>query len=164
MSNFVRVEVRRYLLYGYAIFPIFDVSLGYHQIKLSSKDYLDDAYTHGVSSEYTFMSFDLTNTSASFMQNMSSSLEYLDKFVIEPLNDILISSMFKEVHIEQLALILESFENHPCVITKYVFWMLEVTFSGSRAFAERCRRGSESSSLCFPRESSQVGHACAEYS
>jgi hypothetical protein len=70
-------------------------------------------------------------------------LEYLDKFVIEPINDILISSMSKEVHIEQVALMLETFENHLCVIMKYVFWMLEVTFSGSCAFAERCRRGSE---------------------
>jgi hypothetical protein len=74
---------------------------------------------------------------------MSFSLEYLDKFVIEPIDDILISSMFKEIHIEQLALILETFENHLCVITKYLFWMLEVTFSGSRALVERCRRGFE---------------------
>jgi hypothetical protein len=107
MSSVVCVEVRKYLLCGYAIFPIFDLSLGYRQIKLSSKDYLDDVYTHGVSSEYTFMSFGLTNTSASFMQNMSSSLEYLDKFVVEPIDDILISSMLKEIHIEKLALILE---------------------------------------------------------
>jgi uncharacterized protein involved in copper resistance len=63
MSSGVCVEVRKYLLYGYAIFPIFDLSLGYRQIKLSSKDYLDDVYTHGVSSEYTFMSFGLTNIS-----------------------------------------------------------------------------------------------------
>jgi hypothetical protein len=86
------------------------------------------------------------------MQNMSSSLEYLDKFVIEPIDDIPIFSKFKEVHIEQLALILETFENHLCVIMKYVFWMLEVTFSGSRALAERCRRGSELSSLLFSSE------------
>ena len=43
---------------------IFDLSLGYRQIKLSFKYYLVDAYTHGVSSEYTFMSFGLTNISA----------------------------------------------------------------------------------------------------
>jgi hypothetical protein len=40
------------------------LSLGYRQTKLSSKDYLDDVYNHGVSSEYTFMSFGLTNISA----------------------------------------------------------------------------------------------------
>jgi hypothetical protein len=123
--------------------PIFDLSLGYRQIKLSSKDYLDDVYTHGVSSEYTFMSFGLTNISASSMQHMSPSLECSDNFVIEPIDDILISSMLKEIHIEQLALILGTFENHLFVIMKYVFWMLEVTFSGSRALVERCRRGFE---------------------
>ena len=122
---------------------IFDLSLGYHQIKFSSEDYLEDVHTHGVSLEYIFMSFGLTNTFASFMQHVSPSLEYLDKFVVEPIDDILIFSMSKEVHIEQLALMLETFKNHLCVITKYVFWMLEVTFSGSCAFAERCRRGSE---------------------
>ena len=95
---------------------------------------------------------------------MSPSLEYFDKFVIEPVDDILISSIFKEIHSEQLALILETFENHLCVIMKYVFWMSEVTFSGSRAFAERWHHGSESGSLCFSRESSQVSYACAEYS
>ena len=109
------------------------------------------------------MSFGLTNISCSFMQNMSSSLEYLDKFVIEPIDDILISSMLKEIHIGQVALMLESFENNLCVIMKYVFWMLVVTFSGSHAFAERCLRGSESSSLYFPWESWQVGQACVNY-
>jgi hypothetical protein len=47
-------------------------------------------------------------------------LEYLDKLVVEPIDDILISSMSKEVHIEQ-ALMLETFKNHLCVTTKYVF-------------------------------------------
>jgi hypothetical protein len=139
MSSFVRVEVRKYLLYGYANFPIFDLSLGYRQIKFSSEDYLEDVHTHGVSLEY-FVSLGLSNTFASFMQHVNLSLEYLDKFVVEPIDDILIFSMFKEVHIEQLALMLETFKNHLCVITKYVFWMLEVTFSDSRAIAERCRR------------------------
>jgi hypothetical protein len=144
MSSFVCVEVRKYLLYGYAIFSqIFDLSLGYHQIKLSSEDYLDDVYTHGVSLEYIFMSFALTNTFALFMQHMSPSSWNLDKIVVEPIEDILILPLSKEVHIEHLALMLETFKNYLCVITKYVFWMLEVTFSGSRAFAERCRRGSE---------------------
>ena len=99
--------------------------------------------THGVLPEYIFMSFGLTNTFALFVQHVSLSLEYLDKFVVEPIDDILIFSMSKEVHIEELALMLETFKNHLCVIMKYVFWMLEVTFPSSRAIAERCRRESE---------------------
>jgi hypothetical protein len=89
------------------------------------------------------MSFALTNTFALFMQHMSPSSWNLDKIVVEPIEDILILPLSKEVHIEHLALMLETFKNYLCVITKYVFWMLEVTFSGSRAFVERCRRVSE---------------------
>jgi hypothetical protein len=56
-------------------------------------------------------------------------LEHLNKLVVEPIDDILIFSMFKEIHTGHLALMLETFENHLCVITKYVFWMLEVNIS-----------------------------------
>ena len=73
----------------------------------------------------------------------------LDKFVVEPINDILIFSMLDKIHIEQLALMLEIFEIHLRVISKYVFWMLEVTFSDSRANGERCRRGFKKSYLPF---------------
>ena len=70
-------------------------------------------------------------------------LEYLDKFVVEPINYLLILSMLEEVHIGYWALALETCSNQLCAITKFVFWKLEVTFSGSRAIAERCRCGSE---------------------
>ena len=70
-------------------------------------------------------------------------LEYLNKLVVEPIDNILIASASEEDHYEPLEIILETFENHLCVITKFVFWMLEVTSSGSRAFAERCRRESK---------------------
>jgi hypothetical protein len=60
---------------------------------------------------------------------------------------------------------LETCENHLCVITKYEFWMLEVTFS--LWFTCNCWKMSpwiqEEFSL-FPRESSRIGHACANYS
>jgi hypothetical protein len=80
-------------------YQFFDLSLDYRQIKLSSEDYLDDIFfTNGVSPEYIFKSFGLTNTFASFIQNVSLSLEYLDKFVVEPIDDILTFSMSKEVH------------------------------------------------------------------
>jgi hypothetical protein len=56
-------------------------------------------------------------------------LERLNKLVVEPIDDILIFSMFEDIHIGRLALMLETYENHLCVIMKYEFWMLEVTFS-----------------------------------
>jgi hypothetical protein len=80
ISSFVRVEARWYLLLGYAILPIFDLSLGYCQIKLSPMDNLDEL----------------------------AFLEYLEKIVIEPIDDILIFSMFEDIHIGHLALMLEN--------------------------------------------------------
>ena len=76
-------------------------------------------------------------------------MECLDKFVVEPIDDILIFSMLDLIHMEHLALMFETFENLLRVISKYVFWMLEVTFFGSRATIERCRRGFEKSYLPF---------------
>ena len=70
-------------------------------------------------------------------------MEYLDKFVVEPIDDILIFSMLDKIHIESLALMLESFENRLRVISKYMFWMLEVTFSYPCAIIERGRHGFE---------------------
>jgi hypothetical protein len=47
-----------------------------------------------------------------------------------------------------LAIMLETCENHLCVIMKYVFWMLEVNFSSdSRAIAEICHREIENNFL-----------------
>jgi hypothetical protein len=68
-------------------------------------------------------------------------LEYLDKLVVKPIDDILIFSMFEGVHVEQSALVLETFENQLRVTMKHVFWLLEESFPSSRAFAERCCRG-----------------------
>ena len=70
-------------------------------------------------------------------------MEYLGKCVIEPIDDILIFFLVEEVHVEHLALMLETFKNHLRVITKIVFWMFEVTYFGSRAYGESCRRESE---------------------
>jgi hypothetical protein len=73
-------------------------------------------------------------------------LEHLNTFVVEPIDDILIFSMFEEIYIGHLALMLETCENHLCVIMKYVFWMFEVTsLPDSRAIVERCRREIEKS-------------------
>jgi hypothetical protein len=55
-------------------------------------------------------------------------LEHLNKLVVEPIDDILIFSMFEDIHIGHLAIMLETCENHLCVIMKYVFLMLEVIF------------------------------------
>jgi hypothetical protein len=103
--------------------------LGYRQIKLSPKDYLDGVSNCGVSLEYTFMSFGLTNTFALFLQHMSPlSWSIQISLLLSPSMTFLFLPV-EDIHIGYLALMLETFENHLCVIMKYEFWMLEVTFS-----------------------------------
>ena len=63
-------------------------------------------------------------------------MECVDKFVVDPINVILILSMIDKIRVELLALMLENFENRLQVISKYVFWMLEVTFPDPCAIVE----------------------------
>ena len=69
--------------------PTFDLNLGYRQIKLRPKDYLDGVSTRGVSHEYIFMSLGLTNTFAVFIQHMNYLYGVFHKLVVEPIDDIL---------------------------------------------------------------------------
>jgi hypothetical protein len=58
--------------------------------------------------EYTVMPFGLTNASAYFMYLMNKVfMEYLDKFVVVFIDDILVYSRSEEVHEEHLRLALQ---------------------------------------------------------
>jgi hypothetical protein len=57
--------------------------------------------------EYTMMSFRLTNASAYFMYLMNKVfMEYLDKFIVVFIDDILFYSRSEEEHEEHLRLVL----------------------------------------------------------
>ncbi|WVZ53866.1 LOW QUALITY PROTEIN: hypothetical protein U9M48_004754 [Paspalum notatum var. saurae] len=63
--------------------------------------------------EYTVMSFGLTNAPAFFMYMMNSVfMEYLDKFVVIFIDDILIYSKTEEEHEEHLRLVLQKLRDH----------------------------------------------------
>jgi hypothetical protein len=58
--------------------------------------------------EYTFMSFGLTNAPTYFMYLMNKVyMEYLDKFVVVFIDDILIFSIYEEEHDKHLRLVLQ---------------------------------------------------------
>jgi hypothetical protein len=58
--------------------------------------------------EYTMMSFGLTNAPAYFMYLLNTVfMEYLDKFVVVFIDDILVYSRSEEEHEEHLRLVLQ---------------------------------------------------------
>jgi hypothetical protein len=63
--------------------------------------------------EFMVMSFGLTNAPAYFMYMMSMViLEYLDKFVVVFINDILVYSRSEEEHEGHLRLVLQKLRDH----------------------------------------------------
>jgi hypothetical protein len=83
--------------------------------------------------EYTVMSFGLTNALATFMRLMNSVfMEYLDKFVVVYIDDILIYSKTEEEHVEHLRLALTKLREHRLYakFSKCEFWLQELIFLG----------------------------------
>jgi hypothetical protein len=76
--------------------------------------------------EYMVMSFGLTNAPAYFMYLMNNVfMEYLDKFVMMFINDILIYSRSEEEHEEHLCLALQKLQENRLYakLSKCEFWM-----------------------------------------
>src|SRR4030042_881344 len=79
------------------------------------------------------MSFGLTNAPATFSRLMNYIfMDYLDKFVVVYLDDILVYSKNKEEHAEHLRLVLERLREHQLYAkySKCEFWLSEVTYLG----------------------------------
>nr|AAQ56531.1 putative polyprotein [Oryza sativa Japonica Group] len=123
-------------LKGATIFSKIDLRSGYHQLRIKEEDIPKTAFTtrYGLF-ECTVMSFGLTNAPAFFMNLMNKVfMEYLDKFVVVFIDDILIYSRTKEEHEEHLRLALEKLREHQLYakFSKCEFWLSEVKFLGHK--------------------------------
>jgi hypothetical protein len=79
------------------------------------------------------MSFGLTNAPAYFMYLMNKVfMEYLDKFVVVFIDDILIFSKMKKEHEKHIRLVLEKLRSNKLYakFRKCEFWLIEITFLG----------------------------------
>jgi hypothetical protein len=79
------------------------------------------------------MSFGLINAPAYFMYLMNKVfMEYLDKFVVVFIDDILIFSKTEEEHEKHLRMVLEKLRSNQLYtkFSKCEFWLTEVAFLG----------------------------------
>jgi hypothetical protein len=119
---------------GARVFSKIDLRTGYHQLKVRESNIPKTAFTtrYGLF-EYTVMSYGLTNAPTYFMNLMNKVfMEYLDKFIVVFIDDILIYSKTKEEHEEHLRLVLGTLREHQLYakFSKCQFWLKEVGFLG----------------------------------
>jgi hypothetical protein len=119
---------------GASAFLKIDLRSGYYQLKIWESHIPKIAFhTRYGLYKYTMMSFRLTNTPTYFMYIMNKVLmEYLDKFMVVFIDDILIFSKTEEDHEMHLRLEMEKLRTHQLYakFNKCEFWLSEVAFLG----------------------------------
>src|SRR4051794_315727 len=128
-------------LKGSRVFSKIDLRMGYYQLKIRKDDIPKTAFTtrYGLY-EFTVMSFGLTNAPAYFMGMMNKVfMDFLDKFVVVFIDDILIYSKSEEEHEQHLRIVLERLRAHRLYakFSKCEFWLKEVGFLGHILTAQR---------------------------
>jgi hypothetical protein len=91
------------------VFSKIDLRSGYHQLRIRPSYVPKTTFTtkYGLY-EFTVMSFGLTNEPTFFMYLMNSVfMDYLDKFLVVFINDILIYSQSEEEHAYHLRKVLK---------------------------------------------------------
>jgi hypothetical protein len=91
------------------VFSKIDLRSGYHQLKILECDIPKTVFVSRYDLyEYTVMSFGLTNAPAYFLYLMNKVfMEYLDKFVVVFIDDILVYSRSEEEHAKHLRIALQ---------------------------------------------------------
>lgn len=121
-------------LRGASVFSKVDLKSGYHQVRVREGDIQKTAFrTRYGHYEFVVMPFGLTNAPAVFMDLMNRVFrEYLDRFVIVFIDDILIYSPSLEEHENHLRLALQRLREKQLYakFSKCDFWQRQVGFLG----------------------------------
>ncbi|GJX47247.1 putative reverse transcriptase domain-containing protein [Tanacetum coccineum] len=111
-----------------------DLRSGYYQLRVHEDDISKTAFrTRYGHFEFTVMPFGLTNAPTVFIDFMNRVCRnYLDKFVIVFIDDILIYYKTREEHVEHLRLVLGLLKKEKLYakFSKREFWLREVQFLG----------------------------------
>ena len=121
-------------LKGACVFSKIDLPSGYHQLKIRASDIPKFTFVTRYSLyEYTVMSFGLTNAPAYFMYLMNQVfMEYLNKFVVIFIDDVLVYSKNEEEHEEHLRMVYQKLRENQLYakLSKCEFCLKEVPFLG----------------------------------
>jgi hypothetical protein len=121
-------------LQGAQFFSKIDLRSGYHQLRIREEDILKTAFrTRYGHYEFLVMSFGLTNAPAAFMDLMNKVFgQFIDRFVIVFIDDILVYSRSREEHEQHLRMVLQTLRDHQLYgkFSKSEFWLESVAFLG----------------------------------
>jgi hypothetical protein len=130
----LRIEDLFDQMQGARVFSKIDLRSGYDQMKIRPSDIPKIAFlTRYGPYEFTVMSFGLTNAPAYFMNLMNKVfMEYLDRFVMVFIDDILVYFKNDSDHEEHLRMVLQKLWDNRLYakFRKCEFWIDEVPFPG----------------------------------
>lgn len=116
------------------VFSGMDLAAGYHQIRIAEEDVPKTAFTtHMGLFEYVCLPFGLSNAPSSFMAVMNSVFrEYIGKWLLVYLDDLLIFSNTPDEHLLHIELVLQKLDEHKfyAQLPKCEFFKRELKFLG----------------------------------
>ena len=121
-------------LRGASVFSKIDLRSGYHQIRVKDEDVPKTAFrTRYGHYEYLVMPFGVTNAPAIFMDYMNRIFhQFLDRFVVVFIDDILVYSKSYSEHEVHLRLVLQILQERKLYakFSKCEFWLSQIKFLG----------------------------------
>jgi hypothetical protein len=131
---FPRIDDIFYQLKDAKIFSKIDLRSGYHQVRIKEEDINKTSFKMRYGHyEFTMVPFGLSNAPVVFMCLMNGVFRnYLDKFVIVFLDDILIYSKSEEEHEKHLRMVLQVLREHQLYakLSKCSFYQRKIHYLG----------------------------------